>query len=118
MLLRASGKRTGESFDLRAIIDRSAAAESGIRHAETLLAFAEAVVGMDQAVLKNARAQVLDDLGPEALVDAAGVASNFERMVRIADSTGIPLDDFAVERTVELRHDLGIDQFHSVTNAT
>ena len=72
---------------------------------------------MDELLLKNAQARILDELGPEALVDAAGVASNFERMVRIADSTGISLNDFGVERTVELRQNLGIDQFHSVTKA-
>lgn len=117
MLLRASGKRTGQRFDLHTIMDSAAAAESGIPHAETLVAFAEAVVGMDETTLKNARARVLDELGPEALVDAAGVASNFERMVRIADATGIPLDDIAAEKTVQLRKDLGLNQFHSVTHA-
>ena len=29
----------------------------------------------------------------EEMIDAAAVASNFERMVRIADSTGIPLGE-------------------------
>ncbi len=72
---------------------------------------------MDEPLLKNAPARILDELGPEALVDAAGVASNCERMVRIADSTGISLNDFGVERTVESRQNWGIDQFHSVTKA-
>jgi hypothetical protein len=34
-----------------------------------------------------------DEMGVAAMVDAAAVASNFERMVRIADGTGIPLGD-------------------------
>ena len=72
---------------------------------------------MDEPLLKNTPARILDELGPEALVDAAGVASNFERMVRIADSTGISLNDFGVERTVESRQNWGIDQFHSMTKA-
>ena len=109
---------TGQSFDLHTITDSSAAADSGVPHAEILVSFAEAVVGMDESTLKNARAQVLNDLGPEALVDAAGIASNFERMVRIADSTGIPLDDFLADTTIELRRDLGLDQFHSVAGGT
>lgn len=108
---------TGDSFDLHTITDASAAADSGVLHAETLVAFVEAIVGMDRTSLKNARTQVLNELGPEALVDAAGVASNFERMVRIADATGIPLDDFVANTTVELRQDLGLNEFHSVTNA-
>lgn len=117
MMLRESSKKTGESFDLQTITDGSAAEASGIPHAQTLVAFAEAVVGMDEIVLKKARARVLDELGPDALVDAAGIASNFERMVRIADSTGIPLDNFVADTTVELRQDLGLDEFHSVTKA-
>ncbi len=117
MLLRESGKLTGHSFDLQSITDSSAAVTSGVPHAEALVAFAEAVVGMDETSLENARARVLNELGPEALVDAAGVASNFERMVRVADATGIPLDRFLADATVELRQDLGLDEFHSVTNA-
>ena len=74
-------------------------------------------MGLDETALNNARARVLDELGPEALVNAAGVASNFERMVRIADSTGIPLDGILEDKTVELRQDLGLNQFHSVTSA-
>lgn len=108
---------TDESFDLKTVTNRSAEAQSGIPHTETLMAFTEALVKMDEAALTATRARVLDELGPEALVDAAGVASNFERMVRIADSTGIPLDKFLADTTTELREDLGINQFHSVTHA-
>ena len=57
------------------------------------MAFAEALVGDDDAPLTHARQAVLVGLSPAAMVDAAGVASNFERMVRIADATGIELDE-------------------------
>jgi D-serine deaminase-like pyridoxal phosphate-dependent protein len=40
--------------------------------------------------LTLARHAVSESLSPEAMVDAARMASNFERMVHIADSTGIP----------------------------
>ena len=38
---------TGETVDVRAVTDDAAAAESGVRHAGVLLAFADALVGDD-----------------------------------------------------------------------
>jgi hypothetical protein len=59
---------------------------------------------------------VLGEIGPEALVDAAAVASNFMRMVRIADSTGISLDAPMEVLSQDLRAELGIDRFGSAAN--
>jgi hypothetical protein len=58
-----------------------------------LVAFAEAIVDRDAADIARARERLVDRMGVAAMVDAAAVASNFERMVRIADGTGIPLGD-------------------------
>ena len=46
-----------------------------------------------------------------ALVDAAGVASNFERMVRIADATGIPLDARMAALSQDVRDTLHLERF-------
>ncbi len=92
MLLRASGEVSGNAVDVSAITDDAAAQASGIAHAEALLAFAAAAARRDDAGLTAARARLLDETGAEALVGAAAVVGNFERMTRIADSTGIPLD--------------------------
>ncbi len=116
MLLRASGEATGQAFDLHALTEGAATARSGVAHEETLLALAEAMVSDDEEALVTARTRVLEELGPEALVDAAGVASNFERMVRIADSTGIPLDSFLDEMTVDLRAELNLARFAFTAN--
>lgn len=116
MLLRASGAITGNTFDLQVITEGANAAPSRVAHGETLVAFAEAVVGEDESALAVARQRVLDELGPEALVDAAAIASNFERMVRIADSTGIPLDDVVYERTADERKELHLERFGSAAN--
>jgi hypothetical protein len=99
-----------------AVTRDSAGASSGVPHAEALLAFAEAVVGTDDAALAEARAAVLRELGPEPLVDAAAVASNFERMVRVADATGTPLDAPLVMLTETLRRDLDLDRFAAAAN--
>lgn len=45
------------------------------------------------------------------MVDAAGVASNFERMVRIADSTGIPLDERMAALSREVGATLQLERF-------
>lgn len=103
---------TGKVFDLHAVTE-GAAATSGLAHEEVLVAFAEALVCDGADALARSRTRILEELGPEALVDAAAVASNFERMVRIADSTGIPLDSFLDEATVDIRAKLNLARFAS-----
>ena len=41
---------------------------------------------------------------------------NFQRMVRIADGTGIPVDSRMNALTAGMREDLGIDRFGSAAN--
>ncbi|MEM7290925.1 MAG: alkylhydroperoxidase-related (seleno)protein, partial [Pseudomonadota bacterium] len=47
---------------------------------------------------------------------AAGVAANFQRMVRIADSIGIPIDDMTTELGQSVRDELELTRFHSAQN--
>jgi len=94
-------------------VTEGVAATSGVPHEHTLVVFAEAMVSDDEDALVRSRQRILERLGPEALVDAAAVASNFERMVRIADSTGIPLDSFLDEMTADIRADLNLVRFAS-----
>ena len=91
--------------------DDKAAATSGVEHGTVLIAFAHAMVGDDDEVLAQARQAVIEALSPEAMVDAAAVASNFERMVRIADSTGIPLDERLEVLTKDARETLHLERF-------
>lgn len=110
-MLRESVEASRISFDLHAVTRGKETTLDGIPHAEVLIDFAEASVSMDEGRLVPARRRVLEALGPEGLVDVAGVASNFERMVRIADGTGIPLDAYTAEQTADLRAAMGIDRF-------
>ena len=80
-------------------------------HADALVVLAEALVGDDDAALAEARHRALDELGPEAFVDALAVASNFERMVRIADGTGIPLDTPMNLISEDVREELQLGRF-------
>lgn len=96
--------------------DDGAAAASGIPHATQLLAFAEAAVSGSEAQLAQARQGLLDTVGPEGLVDAAAVVGNFQRMTRIADATGIPLDPPVNVLAGDLQDDLGLRDFGSARN--
>ena len=60
--------------------------ESGVEGGAVLLGFADAVLGGDTAEISRCRALVVDVLGEAAMVDAAAVIANFQRMVRIASS--------------------------------
>jgi hypothetical protein len=116
LLLRASGELTGAPVDLRAVVDPAHAAASGVASGELLLALSDALVGGDDAALARVHARVVRALGPAVLVDAVAVASNFERMVRIADGTGIPLDAPVEIATADVRAALGIDHFAAAAN--
>ncbi len=117
MLLRASSEVAGDTVDLSAIREgESAAGGSGIAHAEALIALADAQVGDDDTVLATARARLLAEVGAEAFVDATAVVANFERMVRIADATGTPLDAPIATLATGLRAELQLDRFSSAGN--
>ena len=101
----------GTAVELSALTAAQAVVASGVEHGEVLLAFVEAMVGDDDTALARARETLVQACGTEVMVDAAGVASNFERMVRIADSTGIPLDERLAAMSQDVRDELGLDRF-------
>ncbi len=86
--------------------------ESDTRRA-MLEAFVAAVVGDDSVQADAARAVVVDQLGPDWLIDASAVVANFEMMTRLADGTGARLRPAQMEATVALREQLGVDAFPS-----
>jgi hypothetical protein len=101
----------GIEVNLSALTEHEAAASSGVEHGHLLIAFAEAMVRDDDTVLTHARHAVIEGISPEAMVDAAGVVSNFERMVRIADATGIQLDERMAALSQEVRDALQLERF-------
>jgi hypothetical protein len=116
LLLRASSEVNGRAVDLHVLTDSARAAESSVASAPALIALADAMVGDDDNALAGARERLHQDLGSAQLVDSVAVASNFERMVRIADATGIPLDDPVEIMTAGVRAELGIDRFTAAAN--
>lgn len=115
-MLRASAQATQTEIDIQGINGDRIAAALGVKHGAELMTFAEAVSGGDPTELQAARESLLASAGEAVLVDAAGVAANFQRMVRIADAIGIPVDDMTTELGNQVRAELGIHRFRTGQN--
>ena len=89
--------------------------DSGVEHGEVLLRYSDAAVGrtLDLAAARDA---LNEAMGPDAVVDCAATIANFQRMVRIADGCGIPLDPFSRKESEKWSDGLGIDNFRSRGN--
>ena len=109
-MLRASSHGSEVDFDA---ITRGASDEvTGVAYGAELIAYADAVVARSPEVTQT-REAVRKSLGNAAVVDVAAVIANFQRMVRIADGTGIPLGEELDLRSADLRHEIGINDFAS-----
>lgn len=69
------------------------------------------MLGRDDARLAQIRAEIRHKLGDAALVDAAAVAATFNAIDRVADATGIPIEEAKAESTADFRAQLGINAF-------
>ena len=114
MMLSLSARTSGDDVDLHGIVAGEQVA-TGIPGDVALLAFAELGLGDDTAAIARARQRVTEELGEAAMVDAACIIANFQRMVRIADCTGIPLDAEYAALTAGLREDLGINAYSAAS---
>ncbi|MDG2304063.1 MAG: hypothetical protein P8R42_05295 [Candidatus Binatia bacterium] len=94
----------------------SRASDSGIAHADLLIRFAEALVAYDEAALAKLRGPITEAVGPEDFLEAAAVAANFQRMVRIADSTGTPQDAPVMALAGDAIDQLGLRDFPPAAN--
>ena len=89
------------------MIDSGAA--SGVPHGQCLIEFVEAMLGSDEARLQQARSAVLAAVGPAGLVDAAGAVASFNAVVKVADGSGIQVDDSRQETAAKIREELRLD---------
>ena len=114
-MLRVSSQVEGAEVKLDGIVEGDSV-ESGIPFEKEMLNFAEVALGEDQEVIAEARNALSECVGEAATVDTAAVIANFQRMVRIADGTGIPLDAPVAMMTQDIRRDLGLNEFGSADN--
>ena len=115
MLLRVNSEMSGTDTNLSAITEGSSSA-SGVLHGELLSKLVELTLDTQTdhgQALAEVRTQLVEAMNAEALVDASAVIGNFQRMVRIADGTGIPLDKPVAIISAGLREELGYNKFGS-----
>jgi len=90
--------------------------DGGVAHGARLVAFADAVMGPDEARLLRERDALRGVLGDDAFVDTCAVVGAFNVVDRIADATGIPLDDGLAAMSAGVRDELGLARFASSAN--
>jgi hypothetical protein len=108
-LLRESSKATGKNHDLSLLTGGSG--DGNIAHGALLVAFADTVLGSDDARLAAIRSEICAKMGDAALVDAAAIAATFNAIDRVADATGIQIEDAKAAATADFRAALGINAF-------
>lgn len=101
----------GEEVDFGRVIGDADQIDDRVPNGKVLARFAEAVLNGNNAELDRARAATIAAVGADGFVDAAGVVGTFERMTRLADSTGVPLDDLVLDGSEDLREALGVNAF-------
>ncbi len=111
MMLSVSMKLQGQEVDLTGIIEGADAVDDAIPHGKVLTRFVEALLGGVEDEIRTARDHLIDAVGGDAFVDTCGVIGHFERMTRLADATGIPLDEATLAGTVQIREDLGLNDY-------
>ena len=109
MLLRASGEQEGTEYDL--IAATNSTGDAGVAHASLLRELTEAAIENRWDDLEEVRARATAEMGEQETVDALTVAAAFNGITRVADATGIPLDEHTAATTIELREVAGINQF-------
>ena len=103
-----SSNHEGNDVNLHALLNGNL--DSGVENGEELIRLSEALVEGDPKKIASSSANVISLMGAEALVDVIGVYSNFERMVRIADATGVELGDTLNELSADIRNDPRVER--------
>src|SRR6185503_21277825 len=109
-MLRVSGTMAGAAVDLAAV-NGGVEGDGGVEHGARLVAFTEAVMRGDAAAMERERRAVRALLDAEKFVDLAAVIGSFNVVDRIADATGIPLDEMLAATTVDVRDELDLGRF-------
>jgi hypothetical protein len=114
MLLRASSEALGSEAKLDGAIGQG---DGGVEHGVALCRFAEAATrGSDD--LEAARVNLLGAVGPEAAIEAAATVGIFSGLVRVADATGVPLDEGTRKHSAAFRATLGLNAYAGARNTS
>ncbi len=109
MLLRASSAQEGHNADLQSVTDTSLS--PGVPQGDCLAELTETTINGDWLHMAQIRGRAEATMGPQQVVDALTVAAAFNGITRVADATGIPLDDNTAAVTQDMRLQTGIENF-------
>jgi hypothetical protein len=112
-MLSLSADNSKQEVDLQVI---NGDGDGGVPLGRELMLFAEALASGDDAALVSSREALLSLAGSDVLIDTAAVAANFQRMVRIADATGLPLDEIVGTLSSPIQDALDLRRFPSAQN--
>ena len=112
MLLRESGKAIGEDVKLEGSIGEG---DGGVHHGAALIRFAEAATRGSED-LNDARNALVAAVGGAAFIEAAATVGIFNGLVRVADATGVPLDEGTQHNTSVFRESLGLNEYRGARN--
>jgi hypothetical protein len=98
-------------YDLNIAAIRDPSLPTGVPGGTELLRFVDAIITRSPDDLVTAQEAIINVLNPESLVDAASVFGNFEMMNRVAEGSGIPVPQQAVERMKDTIDELGMVTF-------
>jgi len=110
-----SGQVQGKDVNLDAV-NGTVATDSVVAHEDLLIAFTDAAMSSDDVMLSEKRAELKNALSPAAFVDACATIGAFNVVDRIADATGIPLDEGFAELSENVRSELDLGRFASSAN--
>lgn len=115
-MLSLSADASNADIDLKMINGDTSANMENLEFAQELMEFAAAIASRDEEALLKSRKALQDVAGWEVVVEAAAVAGNFQRMVRIADATGIPIDAARLPLMNKAAEELDLRRFESSRN--
>lgn len=99
-MLRESAIAYGYDFDVSTIADTTAT--MGIPGGNHLLRFVDILHGESDEDLSDVHSSIIDEIGPEALVDASAVFGKFQMMNRVAEASGVLIPRQVIEREDEI----------------
>ena len=111
-----SSAANGLTVDLQGALDADHLGDVGIPAGPELLAFTNAVeLGRDD--IDATRTTLAAVIGDAAAIEAAAIIAIFNGLVRVADGTGIRLDDGVFAASVAERETLRINRFTGAANS-
>ncbi len=111
-----SSEANGLTVDLKAVVDRDHTGDVGVPASPELLAFTNAVE-LGQGDIDASRSALVDAIGDEATLEAAAIIAIFNGLVRVADGTGIQLDQGVFTASIDDRELLDINRFAGAANS-